>query len=1397
MVNIGNESDAPDPSRDALGAASSPEHPGRSCGAQEARQRQGCGPCDGSEACGAPGAQQVPPGVFTTARMRPLRPPSAEAVARAAKLLHDVNDGDANESDAPDPSRDALGAASSPEHPGRSCGAQEARQRQGCGPCDGSEACGAPGAQQVPPGVFTTARMRPLRPPSAEAVARAAKLLHDVSDGDACAPACSAAAPGGAEHVQGVPQVALFTTARMQPLKAPSAEAIEKARKLMRDVDDDADAGVAAAAAAAPGLSAPAQRVAQAALFTTARMQPLKAPSAAAVEKAKKLLLDDGDGGPSAAAPQPGGAPGSPVSAEATPAAPPAGVFVTARFGALRPPSAAAVEKAKKLLLDVDDAGAAADAAAAAGGARPAEEVPRAVAFTTARMRPLRPPSAEALEKARKLLRDDDDTDAAAGAAALPDGAATPAGAGASSAGTAAQVPQAAVFTTARMGALRPPSAAAVEKARKLLSEVEDAAPAPAADAPDAPSLPVPAAALRAARTGAVEARQLAGDDETISAADASAAAAPAGPAEPTRAGDAGPGLSAAADDSNNDAELMDAVLRAEEMHALLQGIDFSQDTYDGPPLAPCTPSAAPAPAAPAAPCAPAPAAPATPVTPVAVALPRTPAATTRRRLGCRRTSLGAPRTTPGPPQTPQQPGATASEGPAGRRLCRTALLRNLAPPKRISFTPTKEQQSLARAPRSPAPADAPGPAAQRGTTLRELAGGTAPRLHTMVDLFREGVLAEVVALNSRTAATFRFRLADLRAQPACGVRSGDGRTIGPEDFLAALRGPLAGAAHECLRGDAWVRNHYRWVLWKLAAYERRFPERLGGRCVTPDRVHAQLAHRYAREVAGAARSALRRVYEHDDAPGRLAVLCVASVRSESALELTDGWYSVEAALDAELARYVRSGRICEGTKLAVFGAELEGEAAPTGPLEPEAARVRLRLHFNGVRRARWWARLGFTRSRAFASRLSCVRAGCGAVPALDVLVLRRYPLLVVETLRDPAGGDGDGDEGAERQRKVVLSQAEHAAAEERRAVVAQAAYEAARARGESEERAMAAAEKATGPPRDVFTSLRLRAVEARSDGRKSMECVLSIRGPEAGVLEGWTEGAFIRVYCLKPPPSQQPQPQRAIMLCSSGSVVWRPLPAPSPRVPDFVPRRAARLAELVVQRPGAELDLCAVVAHVGDVDDADGRSRTLYVTDGSRVLCALRVRAGGSGAFAWTRDPAPGDVVCVANASAGRVDASYGLVCAEAGERSEWSAFRSPHLAAAAGEAQQLCARCPGLVEAAGRRARAICSGEAAPAAALCGPADTVVAGLVPVGVHRVGGVLAGLSWIFVHKSSEALNRQLFFTSRLVMQSEAENEAEKDGEEDRTAENLSYVPAGGIDYVVVGTGTDAWCPRR
>lgn len=46
------------------------------------------------------------------------------------------------------------------------------------------------------------------------------------------------------------------------------------------------------------------------------------------------------------------------------------------------------------------------------------------------------------------------------------------------------------------------------------------------------------------------------------------------------------------------------------------------------------------------------------------------------------------------------------------------------------------------------------------------------------------------------------------------------------------------------LLAEEWVYNHYRWIVWKLASMERSFPQTMGGRCLTPERVLLQLKYR-------------------------------------------------------------------------------------------------------------------------------------------------------------------------------------------------------------------------------------------------------------------------------------------------------------------------------------------------------------------------------------------------------------------------------------------------------------------------------------------------------------------------------------------------------------------------
>lgn len=177
----------------------------------------------------------------------------------------------------------------------------------------------------------------------------------------------------------------------------------------------------------------------------------------------------------------------------------------------------------------------------------------------------------------------------------------------------------------------------------------------------------------------------------------------------------------------------------------------------------------------------------------------------------------------------------------------------------------------------------------------------------------------------------------------------------------------------------AWVKNHYKWIVWKLASMERMFPQDYANQYLTPARVLAQLRYRYEREINQAQRPAIRKILERDEFAGRYMVLCVSAIRyrgkdgafvpakpirdknannpfppmrkpsdptqkeevKESSNELeadyeslggncaviqvTDGWYGVNAVLDEYLSTLLRRGKLFVGQKLRVFGASIVG----------------------------------------------------------------------------------------------------------------------------------------------------------------------------------------------------------------------------------------------------------------------------------------------------------------------------------------------------------------------------------------------------------------------------------------------------------------------------------------
>lgn len=229
---------------------------------------------------------------------------------------------------------------------------------------------------------------------------------------------------------------------------------------------------------------------------------------------------------------------------------------------------------------------------------------------------------------------------------------------------------------------------------------------------------------------------------------------------------------------------------------------------------------------------------------------------------------------------------------------------------------------------------------------------------------------------------------------------------------------------------DRWFSNHSRWIIWKLASIERRFPHEAAGMYLTFQTLVRQLKKRYNKEIRLGMRSSIRKILNKDVASSTLMILCVshifpAGVRvpntkvsrrtfrsKERMIELTDGWYGVKAIIDETLSEKVENGIIQPGTKIVICNAILTGTDDGVDPLDvsydsmnPKCP-IHLILTANATRLAAWDSRLGFVMPtkglRANHGTLVCrnisdIVPGGGIVPSIDLLVYRVFPKLFLE----------------------------------------------------------------------------------------------------------------------------------------------------------------------------------------------------------------------------------------------------------------------------------------------------------------------------------------------------------------------------------------------------------------
>ncbi|XP_071888722.1 breast cancer type 2 susceptibility protein isoform X2 [Anas platyrhynchos] len=313
---------------------------------------------------------------------------------------------------------------------------------------------------------------------------------------------------------------------------------------------------------------------------------------------------------------------------------------------------------------------------------------------------------------------------------------------------------------------------------------------------------------------------------------------------------------------------------------------------------------------------------------------------------------------------------------------------------------------------------------ARNRISLKTAVEEKSPSFYSTEELYRYGVSKHCVQVNSTNAESFQFLIKDFFSKEYLlagnGIQLADGGWLIPTDEGKAGKKEFYRALCDTpgvdpkLITEAWVYNHYRWIVWKLAAMEVAFPHEFATRCLTPETVLLQLKYRYDLEIDKSKRSAIKKITERDDAAGKTLVLCVSKIISLNAvvspsnnnmeskkgaaiIEVTDGWYGIRALLDPPIKAFLHRRRLTVGQKIIVHGAELVGSQNGCTPLEAPDS-LMLKISANSTRCARWHAKLGFHRDpRPFPLPLSSLYSEGGAVGCIDVVIQRAYPIQWME----------------------------------------------------------------------------------------------------------------------------------------------------------------------------------------------------------------------------------------------------------------------------------------------------------------------------------------------------------------------------------------------------------------
>ncbi|KAJ7754932.1 hypothetical protein DFH07DRAFT_885991 [Mycena maculata] len=309
------------------------------------------------------------------------------------------------------------------------------------------------------------------------------------------------------------------------------------------------------------------------------------------------------------------------------------------------------------------------------------------------------------------------------------------------------------------------------------------------------------------------------------------------------------------------------------------------------------------------------------------------------------------------------------------------------------------------------------------------LSSGLVPQEYTAEDLETMGIAAdELKQITPALALYYSFHMPPSDASPS------PPKLLGPAAALEELLG------RGCtLATKLWVDNHWALILWKLAGMVSLDPESERNpqtkRWCWAEAIR-QLLYRYERELNGGVRPPLRSIATQDAPASCPMVLCVSNitwsepgvtddgmpVAPHPELEVTDGWYRLRAQVDAPLARAARRGLIAVGRKIGVVGARLSSERKEASEVLEAYNSTTLILSGNSSHLVPWHAKLGF-QIAPWVSTMNSLTADGGVIAAMDLVVLKTYPIAFLEFVED---------ENGEKQREGPRNQRDETEAEEK-----------------------------------------------------------------------------------------------------------------------------------------------------------------------------------------------------------------------------------------------------------------------------------------------------------------------------------------------------------------------------